>query len=48
FLASVRVHTFCACVTSLSGKAAGTGRKFFFVNFDFISLCLSLIHSPES
>lgn len=30
--------TLCACVTPLSGKAAGTGRKFFFVNFDFICL----------
>ena len=29
FFDSVRVHTFCACVTSPSGKAAGTGRNFF-------------------
>jgi hypothetical protein len=46
FLASVRVHTFCACVTSLSGKAAGTGRNFF-CEFWF-HLSLSLIHSPDS
>lgn len=41
FLASVEGPLFAHA--PLSGKAAGTGRNFFFVNFDFISLSLSLV-----